>query len=478
MSLRPGPVATLARDRDSLRTLADFALSRAAGAPLVTGNRVRVLRDGAENYPAWEAAIAAARQTIHLEMYIVHGDHVGRRFVNLLAEKARQGVTVRVAYDWLGCVWAPFTGLFRPLVRAGGEVRSFNPPSFGTVLGWAHRNHRKLLTIDGRVTFVSGLCIGQEWEGRPDKHRPPWRDTGVEIVGPSVADAEQAFADSWRFAGGKIDDATLVRAEDIPPAGEDDLRLIPTVPYKWNMLQLDLLVSAMARQSLWITDAYFLGHGPYLEALRRAAQDGVDVRLLLPQGSDVGWTVPVSRTLYRSLLEAGVRIFEWNGSMVHAKTAVADSRWARIGSTNLNLSSWLGNWEIDVSIESEPVAKTMEAHFEEDLANSTEIVVGRKRRASGLPMNPRARARRSARRVMRTMSGIGRSIGAAVTGNRRLEDFEYAPLFTFGALLLFISFLVFWWPRGFSWPLAVLGAWIAFSFIVEGASLWWHRRTQ
>ena len=151
--------------------------------------------------------------------------------------------------------------------------------------------------------------------------------------------------------------------------------MIPTEPFTAAMLRVDLLVATMARRLLWITDAYFIGHGPFLEALQQAARDGVDVRLLLPQGSDVGWTVPVSRTLYRSLLEAGVRIFEWNGTMIHAKTAVADSRWARIGSTNLNLNSWIGNWELDVAIEDESRSRARSRqHYEEDLANSTEIV--------------------------------------------------------------------------------------------------------
>jgi len=477
MNRRPAHVAPLPRDRDALQTVADRALSRAAGAPLVAGNAVRVLRDGAENYPAWEAAIASARQTIHIEMYIVHPDRVGRRFVTLLADKAREGVTVRMLYDWFGCGWAPLFGLFRPLVRAGGEVRCFNPPSFGTILGWTRRNHRKLLTIDSRVAFISGLCLGEDWIGRPEKHRPPWRDTGVEIVGPALAHAEQAFAESWRFAGGHLDSAQLVHEEDIPAAGHADVRLVPTEPFTWNMLQLDLLVTAMARRSVWITDAYFLGHGPYIEALRRAAGEGVDVRLLLPQGSDVGWTVPASRTLYRTLLEAGVRIFEWNGSMIHAKTAVADGRWARIGSTNLNLSSWLGNWEIDVAVEDEAVARTLETHYEEDLAASTEIVLSRKRRRSGLPMNPGARARRSARRVMRTMTGLGRSIGAAVTGNRRLEEFEFAPLMTFGAILAVVAGLAFWYPRVFAWPLAGLAGWTGLSFIAEAVTLWRRRGT-
>lgn len=173
MSRPPAHVAPLPRDRAALRTLADLALSRAAGAPLVAGNQVRVLRDGAENYPAWEDAISNARRTIHLEMYIVHPDRVGRRFIDLLADKARKGVTVRVLYDWFGCGWAPVFGLFQPLRRAGAEVRCFNPPSFTAVLGWIRRDHRKLIAIDGRVAFISGLCIGEDWEGRPDKHRPP-----------------------------------------------------------------------------------------------------------------------------------------------------------------------------------------------------------------------------------------------------------------------------------------------------------------
>jgi cardiolipin synthase A/B len=462
--------------RGELRALGDLAFSRAAGAPLVEGNAVRVLRNAVENYPAWEAAIEAARHTIHLEMYIIHNDRVGHRFVALLAKKAREGVTVRLLYDWFGCGWSPWFGLFAPLRRAGAEVRCFNPPSPTEILGWTRRNHRKLLTIDGRVAYISGLCIGEDWEGRPDRHRPPWRDTGVEIVGPAVADAEYAFAATWRFAGGELDGDALARVHQIEPAGDVSLRLIPTEPFTWSMLQLDLLVTAVARRTLWITDAYFLGHGPYVQALCRAAEDEVDVRLLLPQGSDVGWTVPASRTLYRTLLQAGVRIFEWGGSMIHAKTAVADSRWARIGSTNLNLSSWLGNWEIDVAIENEQIARTVEAQYEEDLASSVEIVLGYRRRlSSNLPRNPRARAQRSARRVMRTMSAMGRSMGAAVTGNRRLEEFEFAPLLTFGVLLILIATLTIWRPAAIAWPIAILAGWTGLSFIVESAMLWRQR---
>jgi cardiolipin synthase len=222
----------------------------------------------------------------------------------------------------------------------------------------------------------------------------------------------------------------------------------------------------MARKSLWITDAYFLGHGPYMEGLRRAAQEGVDVRLLLPQGSDVGWTVPVSRTLYRTLIESGVRIFEWNGSMIHAKTAVADELWARIGSTNLNVNSWLGNWELDVAIEDAKVAQQLADQYIRDLEQSTEIVLGRQRRLIR-PVAPGRRHMRPARRMIRTVTGVGRSIGAVVTGNRPLEDFEITPLVGAGLLLILLSVLAFWTPRAIAWPVAVIAGWTGLSFLVE-----------
>ena len=460
-------VPARSRDLTPLRAAADRAFSRAGGAPLVAGNAVRVLIDAKDNYPAWEQAIRAATSTIHVEMYIIHRDEAGRRFVALLAERARAGVTVRLIYDWFGCGTGPLFGLFRPLVRAGGHVRVFNPPHIATALGWLRRDHRKLISIDGRVAYVSGLCVGQMWVGIPEKHRDPWRDTGVEIIGPAVAYAERAFAESWRLAGGEdIAPDGLPDDTAIAPAGSVSLRLIPTEPFTASMLRVDMLVTALARKSLWITDAYFLGHGPFVSALKQAALDGVDVRLLLPQGSDVGWTVPLSRTLYRTLLEAGIRIFEWNGSMVHAKTAVADGRWARVGSTNLNLNSWIGNWELDVAIEDESVARVLADRYEEDLSNATEILADGRTRTRAV--GPRGhRVRRSARRVRHTMTGLGHSVGAAVTGNRPLEIYELAPLVFFGALLIAFAVLVWWQPVVIGDIVAVLVAWMGVSLIVD-----------
>jgi phosphatidylserine/phosphatidylglycerophosphate/cardiolipin synthase-like enzyme len=471
LAARPG---ALPRDPSTVRGLADQALSRTAGAPQTSGNSVRVLRDAAENYPTWARAIIDARETIHIEMYIIHRDQVGRRFVELLATRARAGVKVRLVYDWWGCGLGPLFGLFRPLIQAGGEVRAFNPPSIGSILGWVRRNHRKVITVDGRVTFISGLCLGQMWEGRPDRHQAPWRDTGIEVIGPAVAHAEAAFAESWRLAGGEIDPVTLPKVGRIPASGDVSLRIIPTEPFTASMLQLDLLVAAMARRKLWITDAYFAGHGPYIEALRRAAGDGVDVRLLLPQGSDLGWTVPFSRTLYRTLIESGIRVFEWKGPMLHAKTAVADDLWARVGSTNLNLLSWIGNWEMDVAIEDATIAGRLADHFRQDLTNATEVVLDKPRPRPPAP--PRVRARRSARKAVRTVGGVGPSITAAVTGNRPLEDYEVAPLVGTGLVLSGIAGAAIWRPAIVAWPIAVLLGWTGISFVVEAAVRWWRRR--
>jgi cardiolipin synthase len=463
------PVRGRTADLTTLRTQADQVFRRSAGAPLVAGNRVRVLRDAAENYPAWEQAIREAKSTIHVEMYIIHRDAVGRRFIALLAARAREGVTVRVIYDWFGCGWSPLLGLFRPLVDAGAEVRVFNPPRLSIALGWTTRNHRKYICVDGRLTYIGGLCMGQMWEGRPEKKQDPWRDTGMEIVGPATAYGEHGFAGSWEEAGGHIDRATLPNVADVEPAGPVSLRLIYTEPFSAAMLRVDLLVAAMARRRLWISDAYFVGHGPYVRALQQAALDGVDVRLLLPQGSDVGWTVPVSRTLYRILLASGVRIFEWNGSMMHAKTAVADSQWARIGSTNLNLNSWVGNWELDVAIEDHTVARTLEGHYEEDLENCTEILAARSTRRPS--RSPRRRARHAARRALRTASGVGNAISAAVMGTRQLEAWESAPLLTLGLVLLAIAGVGLWQADVLAWPLAALTIWMGLSFTAQALGL-------
>src|SRR5438552_6059730 len=213
------------------------------------------------------------------------------------------------------------------------------------------------------------------WVGKPEKKIDPWRDTGVEIRGPAVADIERAFAHVWAMIGDSMADGESSGANALVRAGNISLRVVATVPATAGLFRLDQLVAAIARQRVWLTDAYYAGTTAYVQALSAAARDGVDVRLLVPNATDIPLLRPLSRAGYRPLLEAGVRVFEWNGTMLHAKTAVADGRWARVGSTNLNPASWLGNCELDVLVEDDTFARLMEVMYIEDLTNATEVIL-------------------------------------------------------------------------------------------------------
>jgi cardiolipin synthase len=375
----------------SVRKLANQAFSRAAGAPLVRGNSIRLLKDAKENYPAWLDAIAAAERYIHFESYIIYEDKAGWMFADALTAKARQGVRVRLIYDWMGGLGKASRSFWNHLRAGGVDVRCYNPPQWDSPLGWVSRDHRKTLTVDGKIGFVTGLCVGRMWTGIPEKNLEPWRDTGIEVLGPAVASIERAFANVWDMMGDDLPADEVAKRETIEPAGDVELRVVASEPASAGMLRVDQLVATLARKKLWLTDAYYAGTTSYVQALRAAANDGVDVRLLVPNASDIPVLKPLSRAGYRPLLEAGVRVFEWNGTMLHAKTAVADCNWARVGSTNLNVASWFGNLELDVVVEDAPFAREMEETYLHDLENSTEVVLDEHRKLRA--PNPRAQAR-------------------------------------------------------------------------------------
>ena len=465
-----------------LRLLAEQAFSRTAGAPLVQENRIQLLKNAEENYPAWLEAIGGARKTVHFESYIIHADDIGNRFADLLCAKARDGVRVRLIYDWFGARGASSWRFWRRMRLAGVEVRCFNPPRLDSPLGWLSRDHRKTITIDGRIGFVSGLCVGQSWVGDAKRGIEPWRDTGVVIEGPAVFDLAQAFAGMWAGLGAPVPQEEVVgESPAIPPAGDVALRIVPTLPGKTGLYRVDQLIAAMARRSIWLTDAYFLGTASYVEALGAAARDGVDVRLLLPRTSDIPVVRSMSRVGYRALLEAGVRVFEWKGSMLHAKTAVADGRWARVGSTNLNISSWMGNCELDVIAEDESFAHQMEEMYLDDLGNSTEIVLGSKHQVQPAERRDRkiphmGSARGSAGRAATGVLAIGSTVGAAFTRQQTLGPAEI-PALTIAALaLLVVAAVALHWPRAISIPVAVLGVWTALTLALRILRLYWQHK--
>ena len=482
MPLTP-PSASISAE---LAAVGDRALERASGAPASDGNAVRMLLDAKENFPAWLEAIHGAERYIFFEMYILATDDSGREFAEALAARARAGVRVCVVYDWLGS--RGMHNLATMMRDAGVQVRVFNPPRLDSPLGWFTRDHRKTITVDGKVGFVSGLCVSDKWLGDPRHDLEPWRDTGVEVRGPAVAELERAFAQVWDVCGDALPADALTPPAKMERVGDSRLRVVCGVPTASAVFRLDLVVASIAKKTLWLTDAYFVATSAYVQALRACARDGVDVRLLVPGASDIPALRPLSRAQYRPLLESGVRVFEWNGTMLHAKTAVADKLWARVGSTNLNLASWLTNYEMDVAIEDRTFAEAMAAQFERDLQNSTEIVLTRRNRVrpaqeeiAGMRVGEsRQTARRSlsgsANRAAAGAVSVGSALGAALTNRRALGATEAGLLFLVSAVVITIGVIAAFWPRILAWPLAFICLWLGIAWGAKAFSL--RRRAQ
>jgi cardiolipin synthase len=354
-----------------------LALDRASAARLITGNSVRHIPDSPAALDAMLALIAGARSTVHFENYIIRSDRTGRRFAAALSEKARAGVRVRVLYDALGSM-STRSWFWRDLRRAGVEVRTFGPLLKSGLFKVLSRDHRKLVVVDGREAILGGLCIGDEWAGDPERGRLPWRDTMVSVCGPGVAALEGSFARVWATTGEPLPSSAFA-----PPAdkcGSSALRVIDGVPAQSRAYRTVQLLAAAAEERLWITDAYMVAPPPLYASIVDAAKNGVDVRLLLPGNSDIPIVRNFSRIGYRDLLRAGARIFEYRGPMIHAKTIVVDREWARVGSTNLNIASLLGNYELDIVAECDSLTGALAAQFRHDTAHSREIVLLERRR--------------------------------------------------------------------------------------------------
>lgn len=458
-----------------LDELVDDPFSRAAGAPLIHGNSVRLLKDATENYPAWLEAIRSAERHVHFETYFICDDDVGREFALGLMAKARDGVAVRLVYDWFGNLGKTSRRFWRDLRGAGVELRCYNPPRLESPFGWLNRDHRKMLAVDGRIAFVTGLCVGGMWTGDPSRNIEPWRDTGVEIRGRAVAEIERNFAKVWALLGEPIPSMEALEAPRA--AGNVDMRIVATEPSTAGMLRVDQLVAALASSRLWLTDAYYAGMTTYVQALRAAAEDGIDVRLLVPHSTDVPLLRPISRSGYRPLLEAGVRVFEWNGTMLHAKSAVADGAWSRVGSTNLNIASWLGNCELDAVIEDREFADEMEQMYLEDLDNSTEVVLSERLRTRAAGSRPRRRHPRSMRahgsasRAAASAMRLGNAVGAAFSDRRALGPVEAQVMTAAGLSLCGLAVFVAFFPRVLAYPLSALGAWAGVSLLYRGYKL-------
>lgn len=437
------------------------ALDRATGGRPIPGNRVALLHDGPAIYAALLEAIRRAERWIHFDNYIFRGDRTGRAFAGALGEQARAGVAVRVLTDWLGSAGTS-RDFWDRLRRDGVEVRFFGPPRLLDLGANLVRNHRKLTVVDGTLAFTGGHCIADEWAGDVARGRLPWRETAVEIEGPAAVALDRAFAELWGRLGPPLPPGEL--AAEAPAAGGCGVRVIAGVPGRDRVFRtMDLLLAATS-QRFWVTDAYFIAPHRLVQSLLDAARAGVDVRLLVPGSSDLPWIRNLTRFGYRSLLRGGVRIYEWEGAMLHAKSVVADGRWVRVGSSNLNPSSLFGNWELDVLIEDEEVADALERQYRRDLEPSAEV---RLRpvlpRALLGPVRPTALAitraddgslsHRPGLRERRRRSLV--MVWTLVGGARRAT---FGPV---ALLLLLIAALFVLLPRAMALAFAALSLWLA-----------------
>jgi len=357
-----------------------------AGTPLMIGNKVVLLQDGPATYQAMFDAIAAARDHIHMETYIIEDDEVGRRFAAALVAKQAQGVDVRLIYDSVGAAATP-PAFFKHLTDNGVAVLEFNPINpLALRKGWQvnQRDHRKLMVIDGRIAFMGGINIsgvysaGSSRRGskRPAGGKPQWRDTHLQVEGPVVAEFQKLFLATWEKQKGDF------RAQrDFFPAavnrGKEVVRAIGSSSDDAFSQVYATLLSAIgaAETAVHLTNAYFVPDPQLLAALKDAAGRGVDVRLILPGHSDSWLVLHAGRSHYGDLLRGGVKIHERRGALLHAKTALVDGVWSTVGSTNLDWRSFLHNDEVNAVVLGQEFGAQMQAVFAADLAASDQVTL-------------------------------------------------------------------------------------------------------
>lgn len=362
------------------------AVRRSIGTTaLIAGNRVELLLDGPSTFRQFAQAIADAEHHIHVETFIFADDSLGRSFAELLIAKQHAGVEVRVVYDSIGS-WVADPQLFERMRAAGIQVLAYRPlDSIDDVLSGRinQRDHRKILIVDGRIAFVGGINISGTYNlgsdirpGATHGLERGWRDTHVRITGPVVQQFQALFFATWAHSSG---DLVTPDAAYFPPALESGSALVAALAsqyggkYEAAIHAVTLAAIGAATRRVWLTQAYFTPDKSLRQALGAAARRGVDVRVLLPGFSDSRTVLQASRAIYAELLADGVRIFEYDAALMHAKTAVFDDGISSVGSANMDFRSLLDNNEVTAVIVDADFAAALAAAFERDLNNATAI---------------------------------------------------------------------------------------------------------
>lgn len=360
----------------------------ATGVPLIAGNKVTLLFDGPATMRAMMDAAKGAKSTINLETYIFDQDEIGMQFADILIEKQKEGVTVNVLYDSVGTLSTP-KEFFDRMRDAGISLIAFNPVNPAARSGkWElnNRDHRKLMVVDGRVAFTGGLNISSTYAnssffrskrkvGTVKPEDVGWRDTHLKIEGPAVAALQWTFIDAWV----QQDAGELPEREYFPklaPAGDKVLRVLATSPERDSEIYKSFIVAIQeAKKSIHLTAAYFVPDPQIVRELSAAARRGVDVKLVLPGVTDHGLVFHAGRAFYDELLSNGVKIYELQVAVLHAKAAVIDSTWSTVGSANIDRRSFLHNYELNVVVLDPGFGMEMESAFSEDVRDSKEITL-------------------------------------------------------------------------------------------------------
>jgi cardiolipin synthase len=345
--------------------------------PALVNNRIRLLRDGDEAYPAMLEAIDEARSSIHLETYIIRPDRIGRRFMDLLSRKARQGVPVRFLYDRLGSSAAHLSGFFLEYETVPNlQIQGYtlvHPLKRRMQINL--RNHRKLLVVDGHTGFLGGINLHDENLSEPGKESSI-HDYHVEVLGPAVCELQFTFLQDWYHTSEENPEA-LLREEYFPPLdprGEAFARVVRSGPgHDYEAIHgVFFTFLVMAQRSIRLLTPYFVPDAPLFTALVNAAARGVDVRVIVPQKNNHWYIHYATRSFYAPLLEAGVRMFERPPPFVHAKALLVDNQWAFVGSSNFDIRSFRLNFELNLEARG-PFAEQLRQVLQEEILCSEEI---------------------------------------------------------------------------------------------------------
>ncbi len=351
-------------------------------SPILQGGQVTILQNGDAFYPAMLEAIRKAEDSVNFEVYIFEPDEIGRQFMDAFKDRARAGVEVRLLLDGFGGI--KMTKRYRDELReAGVTVARFRPFGLRSLVRFYKRTHRRAIVIDGRIGFTGGAAVSKKWKGNVGNPHE-WRDSMTRVTGPMVAGIQSAFATNWVYCCGEVIAGprffpTLERGPG--PCG---LSVVSSPSDAMQPIRLLFWVSFInAQQRLWISNSYFIPDDRLRSAAIERAKSGVDVRILVPGNNTDALPVQAAgRSYYQELLEAGVRIFEYQPAMMHAKTTVVDGAWSIVGSANLDERSMELNEENVLGVADKDFAQSIERGVTADFARSREIVLEEWRKRS------------------------------------------------------------------------------------------------